>query len=88
MDLNAIDNGDCGIFATACCKNATIGKQLVAQFENEPGQHVDKFVKQDISPIINKPIGVSEYIITKNLPKEFRSSLSSIEEIEAEFRGR
>ncbi len=36
---------------------------------------------------IHKPIGVSEYIITKNLPKEFRSSLPSIEEIEAELRG-
>lgn len=36
---------------------------------------------------IHKPIGVSEYIITKNLPKEFRSSLPSIEEIEAELSG-
>lgn len=36
---------------------------------------------------IHKPIGVSEYIITKSLPKEFRSSLPSIEEIEAELRG-
>ena len=34
---------------------------------------------------INKPIGVSEYIITKNLPEEFKSSLPSIEEIEAEL---
>ncbi|SDG38649.1 Predicted nuclease of restriction endonuclease-like (RecB) superfamily, DUF1016 family [Methanolobus vulcani] len=34
---------------------------------------------------IHKPIGVSEYVITKNLPDEFRSSLPSIEEIEAEL---
>ena len=34
-----------------------------------------------------KPIGVSGYIITKNLPDEFRSSLPSIEEIEAELSG-
>ncbi len=34
---------------------------------------------------IQKPIGVSEYIITKNLPKEFQSSLPSIEQIEAEL---
>ena len=33
---------------------------------------------------VNKPMGVSEYIITKNLPDEFKSSLPSIEQIEAE----
>ena len=36
---------------------------------------------------INKPIGVSEYTITQNLPEELKSSLPSIEEIEAELRG-
>ncbi len=36
---------------------------------------------------IHKPIGVSEYMITKHLPKEFRSSLPSIDEIEAELDG-
>jgi len=36
---------------------------------------------------VHKPIGVSEYIITKNLPEEFKSSLPSIEEIEAELSG-
>jgi predicted nuclease of restriction endonuclease-like (RecB) superfamily len=36
---------------------------------------------------VHKPIGVSEYIITKNLPAEFKSSLPSIEEIEAELSG-
>ncbi|HJH31052.1 MAG TPA: DUF1016 domain-containing protein [Methanosarcinaceae archaeon] len=36
---------------------------------------------------VHKPIGVSEYLITKNLPDEFRLSLPSIEEIEAELSG-
>jgi predicted nuclease of restriction endonuclease-like (RecB) superfamily len=36
---------------------------------------------------IHKPIGVSEYLITKNLPIEFQSSLPSIEQIEAELGG-
>ena len=36
---------------------------------------------------IHKPIGVSEYIITKNLPDDLKSSLPSIEEIEAELGG-
>jgi predicted nuclease of restriction endonuclease-like (RecB) superfamily len=34
---------------------------------------------------IHKPIGVSEYMITQNLPDELKSSLPSIEEIEAEL---
>ncbi len=34
---------------------------------------------------VNKPIGVSEYTITRNLPDELKSSLPSIEEIEAEL---
>lgn len=33
---------------------------------------------------VNKPIGVSEYQITKSLPDELKSSLPSIEEIEVE----
>ena len=36
---------------------------------------------------INKPIGVSEYTITQNLSEELKSSLPSIEEIEAELGG-
>ncbi|MBN1981847.1 MAG: DUF1016 family protein [Chitinivibrionales bacterium] len=35
----------------------------------------------------NKPIGVSEYQITKALPDELKSSLPTIEEIEAELGG-
>lgn len=34
-----------------------------------------------------KPIGVSEYEITANLPEQLRSSLPSIEQIEAELGG-
>jgi len=33
----------------------------------------------------NKPIGVAEYRLVASLPKNFRSSLPSIKEIEAEF---
>ena len=33
-----------------------------------------------------KTIGVSEYELTKALPEEFKSSLPSIEEIEAELQ--
>jgi len=36
---------------------------------------------------VNSPIGVSEYELTSVLPDEFKSSLPSIEEIEAEFEG-
>ena len=35
---------------------------------------------------IHKPIGVSEYMITRNLPEALKSSLPSIEEIEAELK--
>lgn len=34
---------------------------------------------------LNKPIEMSEYTITQNLPERFRSLLPSIEEIEAEL---
>ncbi len=36
---------------------------------------------------LNKPIGVSEYQITENLPDQFKSSLPGIEQIEAELGG-
>jgi len=35
---------------------------------------------------INKPIGVSEYKLTKELPKELRENLPSIEEIKKQFQ--
>ncbi len=36
---------------------------------------------------LNKPIGVSEYQITENLPDQLRSSLPSVQQIEAELEG-
>jgi predicted nuclease of restriction endonuclease-like (RecB) superfamily len=36
---------------------------------------------------MNQPIGISEYDLTEALPKEYKSSLPTVEEIEAEFRG-
>lgn len=35
---------------------------------------------------INKPIGISEYVIAENLPEELKSSLPTIEEIESELK--
>jgi len=37
---------------------------------------------------IDKPIGVSEYQITHELPSELKSTLPSIEELEAELEGK
>ncbi|MEA3315795.1 MAG: PDDEXK nuclease domain-containing protein [Campylobacterota bacterium] len=36
---------------------------------------------------LNTPIGVSKYQLTEILPKEYKTSLPTIEEIEAEFKG-
>ena len=36
---------------------------------------------------VNTPIGISQYTHTEILPKEYKSSLPSVEEIEAEFKG-
>lgn len=59
--------------------NPTIGI-LICKSKNKT---VVEYALKDI----HKPIGVSEYLITKNLPDEFKSSLPSIEEIEAELEG-
>ena len=45
----------------------------------------DRMVVEYALSNVHKPIGVSEYKITKSLPAEFQSSLPSVEEIEAEF---
>ena len=37
---------------------------------------------------INKPIGVSEYILTEKLPKDYTKSLPTVEEIEMELKNR
>jgi len=45
----------------------------------------DKIVAEYALSDIKKPIGVSQYQLTKALPKKFKSSLPSIKEIEAEL---
>ena len=45
----------------------------------------DKVVAEYALSDINKPIGVSEYQLTQSLPDKFKSSLPSIEQIEAEL---
>lgn len=45
----------------------------------------DKLVVEYSLSDVHKPIGVSEYQITQSLPEELKSSLPSVEEIEAEF---
>lgn len=57
--------------------NPTIGI-LICKSKNNT---IVEYALRDIS----KPIGVSEYKITKELPKEFKSSLPTIEEIEREL---
>ncbi len=70
--ISAVD----GILKTAH-DNPTIGI-LICKSKNDT---VVEYALRDV----NKPIGVSEYIITKNLPHELKSSLPTIEEIEAEL---
>lgn len=47
----------------------------------------DKLVAEYALSDIHKPIGVSEYQLTQSLPENLKSSLPSIEEIEAELSG-
>ncbi|MDM8524980.1 PDDEXK nuclease domain-containing protein [Desulfococcaceae bacterium HSG8] len=73
-------------------RNNAIGQQAVAQLTQIPGGIILSSLPNDIVveyalKDIRKPIGVSEYMITKNLPDEFKSSLPSIEEIETELNG-
>ena len=57
--------------------NPTIGLLLCKSRE--------KLVVEYALSDINKPIGVSEYKLTHKLPKNLKSSLPTIEEIEREF---
>lgn len=57
--------------------NPTIGI-LICKSKNDT---VVEYALKDI----NKPIGVSEYTITRSLPDKFKSSLPSIEELEREL---
>jgi CRISPR/Cas system-associated exonuclease Cas4 (RecB family) len=59
--------------------NSTIGLLIC----KEKNSTVVEYALQDI----NKPIGVSEYELTKSLPENLKLSLPSIEEIEAELDG-
>ena len=43
------------------------------------------FIAEYALKSINQPIGVSEYELTKLFPKDFKGSLPTIEEIEAEL---
>lgn len=45
----------------------------------------DHFIAEYALKGINQPIGVSEYELTKHFPKDFKGSLPTIEEIEAEL---
>lgn len=45
----------------------------------------DHFIAEYALKGINQPIGVSEYELTKHFPKNFKGSLPTIEEIEAEL---
>lgn len=72
--ISAVD----GILKTDA-DNPTIGI-LICKAKNNT---VVEYALKDI----HKPMGVSEYTITRNLPEDLRSSLPSIEEIEAELEG-
>ena len=48
-------------------------------------QHRNRVVAEYALHGIKKPIGISQYEITRALPKELQSRLPSIEEIEAEL---
>jgi len=50
-------------------------------------KHKDKLVAEYALSDVHKPIGVSEYQLTQSLPDNLKSSLPSVEEIEAEVLG-
>ncbi|MCF6174346.1 MAG: PDDEXK nuclease domain-containing protein [Victivallaceae bacterium] len=59
--------------------NSTIGILIC----KEKKKTIVEYALKDIS----KPIGVSEYMLTKHLPDEYKSSLPNIEEIERKIGG-
>lgn len=70
--MSAIVNGDGGVYATACGKNATTGQQPVSLFE-------------DFNNSWRDPISqMSSHLF---LPENLKFSLLSIEELEAELNG-
>ena len=58
--------------------NATIGLLICKE--------KDEIIAEYSLADLKKPLGVSSYELTKHLPKDFQSSLPSIEEIENELR--
>jgi hypothetical protein len=60
---------------------AGIMPQPVAQLQKTENDVFAEYALRDIS----KPIGVSDYELTRALPDNLKSSLPSIEEIEAEL---
>jgi hypothetical protein len=105
MDVNAISNGDGGLFATTCCKTGTIGQQPVSFFENF--KHMRSFVPiypdevfvqevlaqivchQNLDIFLQQPVAKLPYEceLSRALPENLKSSLLSIEELEAELGG-
>jgi predicted nuclease of restriction endonuclease-like (RecB) superfamily len=67
-----------------------VDKQLKTEHDNPSiglllCKQKDKLVAEYALSDIHKPIGISEYQLTQALPENLKSSLPSIEEIEAEF---
>ena len=59
--------------------------QVVAQIESNP--NLQQLVAKITLTGFNKPIGVSEYELTRTPPDDLKSSLPTVEEIEAELAG-
>lgn len=73
--------------------SSLIGQQAVAQLEDKATigllicQSKDKTTVEYALKETGQAMGVSEYQLTQQLPKDFQSSLPSTEEIEAEIGG-
>jgi len=80
--------------------NNEIRQQLVAQLENgvisaifqitwgHNREIITKIRKSEEALFyVNKPIGVSEYELTRHLPEKYKNALPTIEEIEKEIGG-
>lgn len=83
----------CKLFFNYFSKSPQLGDEMENQFSPQLG---DEFISQKNHKInhsvfqipwghINKPMGVSEFQITENLPENIKSSLPTIEEIELEL---
>ena len=70
-----------GIFICFVCNFIRILSAIISSFIKSKNNTVVKYSLKDIK----KTMGISEYQLTQNLPKELKSSLPSIEEIENEL---